>query len=88
MNILMVANDNGAMPKACLKKLRSVTKQDWAYEGTSKCFLAVIDDKEEAKFVAMKIVAAMSEQLPACYCAYLIDRTTVFYQDRSGYREV
>lgn len=76
------------MPKTCLKKLRSVAKLGWKYEQTAKCFLAAIDDKEEAKFVAMKIVAAMSQELPVCYCAYLIDRTTVFYQDRLGYREV
>ncbi len=84
----MVANDDGSMPKSSLKKLRSVAKLDWAYEETAKCLIAVIEDKEEAKFIAMKIVASMTQELPACYCAYLIDRTTVFYHDRRGYREV
>lgn len=88
MGTLMVSNSNGKMAKSSLKTLRSVAKLDWKYEETAKCFIAEIDDIEEAKFVAMKIVAAITQELPACYCAYLIDRTTVFYHDRLGYRKV
>ena len=88
MNILMVANDNGKMPKSYLKKLRTVTKQSWEYEENAQCFIAVVEDIEEAKLIAMKIVASLTPELPSCYCAYMIDRVTRFYHDKLGYREV
>lgn len=88
MNILIVANDNGKMPKSCFKKLRTVTKLGWEYEENAQCFIAVVEDIEEAKLIAMKIVASFTPKLPSCYCSYMIDRVTKFYHDRLGYREV
>jgi len=82
MNMLMVANDNGKMPKSYLKKLRSIAKYDWKYEGVAKCFFTEIDNTEEAKFIAMKIVAVLSQELPGCFCSYVVDKKTLFYQDR------
>lgn len=85
----MVANDNGKMPKSYLIKLRSLAKYDWKYEANAECFFAEINDIEDAKLVAIKVIAAMTQECPSCYCSYMNDRTTMFYQDRlNGYREV
>lgn len=76
------------MPKSSLKKLRSLAKYDWKYEQNAECFFAEIDDIEQAKLVAMKIVAAMTQEAPSCYCSYMNGRETLFFQDRlNGYRE-
>lgn len=76
------------MPKNYLKKLHLISKYDWKYEEHTACFFAEIDKMEEARFVAMKVIATITQELPSCYCAYLNDRTTIFTQDRFGYRSV
>lgn len=88
MKTMIVANDNGKMPKKYLKKLCKLANYDWKYDETAKCFSTEIENFEHAKFIAMKVIAVFTQELPGCFCAYSEDRKAIFFLDRFSYRKV
>ena len=85
---LIVANNNGKMPKSYLKKLCKLANYDWKYDETAKCFITEIEDIKHARFVAMKVIAVFAFPLPACFCCYSEDGKSKFFLDRLNYREI
>lgn len=89
MNAIMVANNNGKLPKSYIEKLKKIANLQWTYVDVAFCISAELDDIEEAKFIAMKIIAAFSTELSSMFCSYIKNNETVFFQDRlNGYSEV
>lgn len=65
MKKILVANDDGRMPKGFFEQLKS--KLDWHYDEVAKCFYAEIDNEKEAKFLSMKIIAISIGILNLCF---------------------
>lgn len=89
LTVLMVADGVGKLPKRVIKKLKQVSGLNWRYETIAYCYVADITSYEEAKFVSMKIIAALAGELPHCYCSFvdLATNKTLFTFDRlNGYR--
>lgn len=86
MKKILVANNDGRMPKGFLEQLKSISKLDWHYDEVAKCFYAEIDNEKEAKFLSMKIIANSIGILNLCFCSYIENGITVFFYDRlKGY---
>lgn len=89
MKQIVVANSEGKLPKSYIEKLKSIKPLQWSYVDSAFCISANLDDIEEAKFVAMKIVAALSTGLPTIYCSYISGNEVKFFHDRlRGYIEI
>ncbi|MFR9543617.1 MAG: hypothetical protein SNH27_16410 [Rikenellaceae bacterium] len=89
LNCLMVANNCGKLPKMVVKQLKQVSNLTWRYDTSAHCYVADLNNYEEAKFISMKIIAIISGDYPDCYCSYvnLAKNKTLFFWDKlNGYR--
>ncbi len=51
---LVVANSFGKLPKRVIKQLKQVSGLNWRYDTTAYCYVADLNNYEEAKFISMK----------------------------------
>lgn len=88
LKALVVANNCGKLPKRVIKQLKQVSSLNWRYETSAHCYVADLNNYNNAKFISMKIIAILTGELPECYCSYLniAKNTTLFTVDRlNGY---